>query len=422
MEATNKEEELQEQEVQELKLPTQEDYRNLYSNAIVLYDTRDFEGAAEYFKRIYENFPEQIDALINYGNCQYELLNTQEALDCWQKAKKLDKYAINSYLSLGNYYLENEKYNEAAREFQTAFCLNPHNEMALVNLALSYEKMNDKRKAFLLFEFFLAGNLNINSSTYKNIHKKVTMHKLNAISQMKMGIYFEKKGFLRKAIQAYYDALRVFPNFSKTYVNIGNIFYKLEKFEQAKLYWLEAYKIDNKSNQLILNLALCCEKLEDTLNAYAFYTEFIQNSYHNTKDVILAQNAAEKLHQTLCAKPELKEEYKTKCEELENLGKYEDALVCYQNLSKLSHSNDLTDKINYLTTKTNILHESALTLFGMAQELFEQGKYEYAMDKCKISCNLWKNSYFEQNIYNLISKCQNALGNTINNMLRAKHE
>ena len=70
MEATNKEEELQEQEVQELKLPTQEDYRNLYSNAIVLYDTRDFEGAAEYFKRIYENFPEQIDALINYGNCQ----------------------------------------------------------------------------------------------------------------------------------------------------------------------------------------------------------------------------------------------------------------------------------------------------------------------------------------------------------------
>ena len=55
---------------------------------------------------------------------------------------------------------------------------------------------------------------------------------------------FEKNGFWRKAIQAYYDSIRVFPNFTKTYSNVGNIFYKLEKYDYAKLYWLEAFKMD----------------------------------------------------------------------------------------------------------------------------------------------------------------------------------
>lgn len=422
MEANAKEEELNQEENQQVNLPALEDYRKLFSHALNLYEIRNFEDSAKCFLEIYEKFPQQPEALINYGNCQYELLNIQEALEAWKKAKEQDKYLFTAYLSLGNYYLANENYVEAINEFQVAFCLNPHHEMLLVNLAIAYEKMNDKKKAFLLYEFYLAGNLNINSSTYKNIHKKVTMHKLNAISQMKLGIYFEKKGFSRKAIQAYYDALRVFPNFAKTYINIGNIFYKLEKYEQAKLYWLEAYKIDKKSKNLVLNLAICSEKLEDTVDAYAFYTEFIQNSYRNNSDVILAQKAAEKLHTQILANNAIVNEYKKKCEELEKAQKYEDALVCYGNFYAVSHSNEIKEKINSFKAKTNILHQSALTLFEMAKELYAQGKYEYAMDKCKLSTNLWRNSYFEQSVFNLISKCQTALGHTINNMLKAKHE
>ena len=421
MEANSQEEISTEQEQsEELQLPAQEEYKDLFSKGVHLYELREFEEAAKVFMEAHDKFPEQPETLVNYANCQYEMFNPEEALKYWQMAKEQDKYLINPYINMGNYYLANDKYKEAAAEFYQAFCINPHHEIPLVNLGVTYEKMNDRKKAFLLYEFFLSGSLNISSSNYKNIHKKITMHKLNAISQMKIGIYFEKKGYYRKALQSYYESLRVFPNFAKTYSNIGNIFYKLEKYEQAKLYWLEAFKMDKKQTAICLNLALCCEKTNDYVNAYAFYTYFIQRTTANTQDVWLAQKTAEKLHGTIIASPEYVNKHKNQCEEFIKQEKYEDALIYYENLAVLSNTSEITTQINDLKVKTNILHQAALTAFEMAQDLYQNGRFEYAMEKCKLAHNLWRDSYFEQNMANLISKCQTAMGHTIDSMLKAK--
>ena len=408
------------QNEEELQLPVEPDYRTLFSEAMHQYEIHEYDEASKYFLKIYEYFPEQIEALVNYANCQYELLKTEEAVKYWKLAKEKDKYLINPYINLGNYYLANDRYEEAIQEFYQAFCINPHNEIATINLGITYEKMNNRQKAFLIYEFYLSGNLNVNSSNYKNIHKKITMHKLNAISHMKLGIYFEKKGFYRKALQSYYESLRVFPNFAKTYFNIGNIFYKLEKYEYAKSYWMESYKIDKKQPGICLNLGLCCEKLEDYINAYSFYTLFIQKTSQTNQDNILAQRAAEKIHSLIAASSEHLSNYKNLCEEFVQNQKYDDALIAYENMSILSHTNELLSQINDMKVKTNILYQVALTSYEMAQELYEKEQYEYAIEKCKLAGNLWRNSYFEQNMFNLISKCQTALGNSLNNMLKAR--
>ena len=417
----NQNPELNQEEQKELQLPAEEEYRMMFSKGVHQYEKREFEEASKTFMEAHNKYPDQPETLVNYANCQYELLNTQEAIKYWKMAKEQDKYLINPYINLGNYYLANDNYQDAAIEFYNAFCINPHNEISLINLGITYEKMNNRKKAFLLYEFYLSGTLSVTSNNYKNIHKKIAMHKLNAIAQMKIGIYFEKKGYYRKALQSYYESLRVFPNFAKTYSNIGNIFYKLEKFDQAKLYWLEAYKIDKKQTQLCLNLGLCCEKLEDNVNAYAFYTAFIQRTMQNNQEVFLAQKAAEKLHSLLIASPEYVSRHKTQCEEYNKQEKFDDALVYYENLAILSNTSEITNQINNLKIKTNILYQAALTSFEMAQELYEKDKYEYALEKCKLSSSLWRNSYFEQNVFNLVSKCQTALGNSLNNMLKAKH-
>lgn len=405
----------------ELELPAKEDYRVLFSQAVHLYESRDFEEAAKLFLEINQKFPDKPEVLLNYGNCQYELFNSDEAVKYWQAAKEKDKYLINAYINLGNYYLANDKYNEAEKEYTFAFCLNPHNELILTNLAITFDKMNNKRRAFLLYEFFLAQNLNVSSNNYKNIQKKVTVHKLNAISHMKIGIYYERKGYYRKAIQSYYDSLRMFPNFAKTYSNIGNIFYKLEKYQQAKEYWLEAYKIDKKNISLYLNLALCCEKLEDYVNAYAFYTGFIQNTKMGSQDFILAEGAAQKLYNIIMSNNEYITNFKALCEEYYNNQKYYDALIFYNNLAVLSKNKEITERINQLQLETNIIHKASFISYEIAKDLFEQGRYEFAMEKCKLSSNLWKNSYFEQNLLNLLNKCQNELGNTLSNFLKARH-
>ena len=135
---------------------------------------------------------------------------------------------------------------------------------------------------------------------------------------------------------------------------------------------------------------------------------------------MLAQKAAEKLHGTLIASPEYVNKHKEKCEEYMKQEKFEDALIYYENLAVLSSNNDILNQINNLKTKTNILHQASLTAYEMAQDLYEKGKFEQALEKCKLSKNLWRDSYFEQNVANLIVKCQTALGHTINNMLKAK--
>ena len=411
-----------EEENNNLKLPAEEQYRTLFSAGVHKYEVREFEEAADIFKDAYNKFPEKTEALINYANCQYELLNTDEAVSAWQEATQKDKFLINPYINLGNYYLANSNYPEAIEKYINAFCLDPHNEMTLTNLAITYERINNKKLAFMLYEFFLSGTLNISSTNYKNIHKKVAMHKLHAISYMKLGIYYERKGFYRKAIQSYYDSLRMFPNFAKTYSNIGNIFYKLEKFELAKDYWFEAYKADKNNLRIILNLALCCDKLEDYVNAYAFYMRFIQRTSGNNAEIQQAQASAMRLHNLIIANNDYVMNFKKTCEEFEQQEKFEDALAYYENLAILSSTNETTEKINKLNTEYNLIHKASFVSYQLAKELLDAGNYEFAMEKCKLSLALWKNSYFEQNTRNVLSKCQNLLGNTINNILRAKKE
>ncbi len=406
----------------EKKLPIEEDYRMLYMNAMHLYDERNYEDASKAFLELYEKFPDQIENLINCGNCYYELLNAEEAVKYWEMAKEKDKYLINSYINLGNYYLANENFEKAADEYTHSFCLNPQNEMSTVNLAITYEKMNDKRNAFLLYEFFLQGNLNVSSNTYKSIDKKVALHKLNAISHMKLGIFFEKKGYLRKALQSYYDSVKIFPNFAKTYSNIGNIFFKLGKFEYAKMYWLESYKIDKKNVNLYLNLAVCCEKLGDLINTYAFYSKFIQHAQSSATDIQLAQTALIDVRNQIIANPDISKKYLEDCEKLVKEKKLEDALLGYENLSLLSTKKELQAKINDLKKNSNIVHKASYLSFEMAKDLFEKGKYEFAMDKCKLAKSLWEDSYYEQSIKSLMSRCRTAMDTSISNMMRAKNE
>jgi len=410
------------EENNDLMLPADEQYRDIFASGVHKYEIREFEEAAEIFKDAYAKFPDKTEALINYANCQYELLNTQEAVTAWQEASQKDKFLVNPYINLGNYYLANANYEDAIEKYIYAFCLDPHNEMTITNLAIAYERVNNKKLAFMLYEFYLSGTLNISSSNYKNIHKKVAMHKLNAISYMKLGIYYEKKGFYRKAIQSYYDSLRMFPNFAKTYSNIGNVFYKLEKYEYAKQYWFEAYKADKNNIKVILNLALCCDKLEDCVNAYAFYMRFIQRTSGNNTEIQQAQASAMRLHNLIMANSDYVTNYRKNCEEFEQQKKLDDALACYENLAILSSTNEITEKINNLNTESNLIHKASYVSYQLAKELLDNGNYEFSMEKCKLSLALWKNSFFEQNTRNVLSKCQNILGNSINNIIRSKKE
>ena len=391
----------------------------LFQNAVSFYEKRDFQQASSLFKQITETYPEKVEAYINYADCQFELSNQEEAVKYWNLAKEKNPFLMNPYVNLGNYYLSQDDLNKAKDEFEQAFCIDPYNENLIVNLGITNEKMGSRKMAFMLYEFFMNNSFNVSSSLYRNVHKKVSMHKLNAISHMKLGVFFETKHFYRKALQSFYESLRVFPNFSKTYANIGNIFFKFEKYDFAFLYWLEAYKIEKKKPRLCLNLALCAEKLDKKIDAYCFYSYFIQIT-SGGKEILTARKKAQHLKNELSQDHEFVKEYKTKIQEYIDKKEFDTAIVMYENLYFLTKNNEFYKKLNELQSTTNIINRAAKKTIEYANFCNKQKNYDKAVEKAKIARRLWDNAEIEMAASDIMNYAQNQLNLNLDNLVKQR--
>ncbi len=404
----------------EEQLPdTNDECKKIFQNAVSFYEKRDFQQASSLFKEITEKFPEKVEAYINYADCQFEMSNQEEAVKYWVLAKEKNPFLINPYVNLGNYYLSQDDFIKAKNEFEEAFCLDPYNENLIVNLGITHERIGNRKMAFMLYEFFMNNSFNVSSALYRNIHKKVSMHKLNAISHMKLGVFFETKHFYRKALQSFYESLRVFPNFSKTYMNIGNIFFKFEKYDYAFLYWLEAYKIEKKKPKLCLNLALCAEKLDKKIDAYCFFSYFIQITAGG-KEILTARKNAQKLKSEISQNYEFVKEYKAKAEEYINKQEFDTAIIMYENLYFLTKNNEFYKKLNELLATTNIINKAAKKTIEFANFCNKQKDYDKAVEKAKIARKLWDNTEIDMAANDILSYAQNQLNMNLDNLVKQR--
>lgn len=401
--------------------PATEDYHTLFSQGVTFYEERNYANCAAIFKKIMELYPERAEALINYADANYHLGNVNEALKYWNLAKERDKYLINAYINMGNYYMSKNDTKKAISQFEQAFCINPYNEVNLLNLGIAYEKEDNRKQAFMIYEFYAAHSTNVSSVEYKNVHKKVSMHKLNAISHIKLGMFFEKKQYYRKALQSYYESIRVFPNFTKTYSNIGNILYKLEKYENAVDFWIESYKIDSHQVNLCLNLGLAYEKLEKPLEAFCFLTHFIQQSRRVNNDVILTRKKIAELQQVLTENPQLLEDYKFETTKLIEENKFKDAVFRLSNIFLITKDIEVQKQIQKLKPKAEIIYRAAETAYEIGKVLKAQGNPDVAIDKFKLSSVLWEGSPFKEDIDAQIADCRAILGDSISAMIKTKH-
>lgn len=402
-------------------LPAVEDYHTLFSQGVRFYEEREYANSAATFKKIMERYPEQIEALVNYADANYHMGNVDEALRYWKLAKEKDKYLINAYINMGNYYMSKNEIKHAIGEFEQAFCINPYNEVNLLNLGVAYERIEDRKKAFMIYEFYAVHSTNVSSTEYKNVHKKVSMHKLNAISHIKLGMFFEKKQYYRKALQSYYESVRVFPNFAKTYSNIGNILYKLEKYENAVEFWLESYKIDSHQTNLCLNLGLAYEKLGSPIDALCFLSYFVQQSGRSTGDVMAAKKNIAKFQQEITENPQFLEEYKQETQKLVEEKKFKDAMVRLSNIFLVTKDMEIKKQIQNLKPKSEIIYRAAEINYEMAKSLKTKGNLDVAIDKFKLSAILWEDSYFKEDVTAQIAECRAILGDSISAMIKTRH-
>ena len=99
------------------------------------------------WKKTRRRSPEHAPSLINLGTIHYNLRQFSEAERLYRKASEVDaRYAL-AFFDLGNVLDELQRLPEATAAYQRAVELVPHYADAHYNLALSFERQGQRRRA-----------------------------------------------------------------------------------------------------------------------------------------------------------------------------------------------------------------------------------------------------------------------------------
>jgi len=116
-------------------------------------------------------------------------------------------------------------------------------------------KKNLKLKILFLLLLFIFSNIGINSFSAEKQSSKEKLIKAEELF---------RKGKYQQSLDIYKDIVKKFPNF-KVFYNIGNIYFKLDKYAMAKLYYLKAYKIKQNDEDLNHNIEAVNLRLENNI-------------------------------------------------------------------------------------------------------------------------------------------------------------
>jgi tetratricopeptide (TPR) repeat protein len=397
-----------------------EEYRSNFKEGIAAYNNKDYLRASEFFKTLVNKYPDDPDVHINLGNAFFKMENIDGAIFCWQKAKELDAYNVKTYINIGNLYFTQSKTDKALKEWENALLVSPTNPTVLINIASTFEKNGNKKKAFRFYEFFLENSVDKSTSDYKTILKKISMHKVEALKQMKKGAFFQKRQQYRNAVQFYLNSIKSYPVFKNGYLNMGNVCYILEKYENAVDYWLESYLLGKNQPDLCLNLALSYEKLEKYIDSYCFLDRFIRKTDKNTIDFINAQQKIKILKEIIDKAPEMLIKYREQSETLLKEQNFEQALIRFENLYIITDDNDVFEKITKIKVEIDPLLRVAVIAFQAGKKYKTEGNVDKAVEFFKKCQLLWPDGYYSKQAAEIITECGKIMGNAVTAIMKVK--
>lgn len=123
-------------------------------------------------------------------------------------------------------------------------------------------------------------NQTLDKSQYsgtENLNKFESLAKANpidAVAQINAGMAAYNNNDYTKAIDYYNNAIKINPKYGVAYNNIGNAYFRgLNKPKEALPYYEKATEVDPTYNFGWYNLALCQQKLGDTVGAKTTVTQ-----------------------------------------------------------------------------------------------------------------------------------------------------
>lgn len=196
------------------------------------------------------------EAYFYIGNCYEELRDFAKAADAYEKYLELNpKDAWQGYYQLGLCRKELEQHEAAIAAFQEALKEKPQDLKISYQLAQTFHKVGQYENAEKTYQLLaelspedavtyyntilrMYDQAGMNDKAINAAQKLIELQPNNADAVYNLGYMFTKLKKWNEAIESFNKALEIRPNFEYAYANIGNSYYEMKNYTKS----LEAYK------------------------------------------------------------------------------------------------------------------------------------------------------------------------------------
>ncbi len=237
---------------------------NLYLEGELEAERGEFDAAMASLSKAIEKNPQMGLAYVARGQIFKEKGDYKKAAGDFQKASTLEPYNFNAHYQLGLMYQYLQRFEEAIVAYQRAVEIRPLDPDANMNLAMAYTAMGQPLKGLSYAQRAVEGSGETDSATaYANL-----------------GTLYATLGNDAAAIDALKHSLELNSRQPEIYLNLGQEYLKLNRYQQARNVFVTAQQIA-PSPAISERLGLACYKLRDFAKARDAFNDALRQAGNN---------------------------------------------------------------------------------------------------------------------------------------------
>ena len=250
------------------------------------------DDAIDAYRKALRINPEYPSAWNNLGYAYDNLGHYDDAIDAYRKALRINPEYAGAWISLGNTYDNLGHYDDAIDAYRKALRINPEDALAWNNLGYAYNNLGHYddaidacRKALRINpEDALAWN-NLGIS-YRNLNRyddaiaayreALRINPEGAVTWYNLGITYKNLNRYDDAIDAYRKALRINPEYAGAWSGLGISYDDLGRYDDAIAAYREALRINPEGAVTWYNLGITYKNLGRYDDAIAAWREALR--------------------------------------------------------------------------------------------------------------------------------------------------
>ena len=213
-------------------------------NAINYHQQGDFQQAAQIYRQLLQENPDQPDVLHLLGIVTSQLGQDIQAIEIINQAIAKSPDSENYYTDLALIHFNSGHHDEAVKICEQTLQMNPENTSALLTLGNSFFQQERYEDAVLVYQ------------------KVVTLNPDDATANFNLGNALRELGKVDEAVSAFEHTLRIHSGYIEAHNNLGNLLRELGEHERAANHLREALILFPDYVEAHTNLGIVLKDLE----------------------------------------------------------------------------------------------------------------------------------------------------------------